>query len=461
MTIVGTDNKIRFTPIGGGREIGANSYLLSCNDRNVLLDCGVHPKKEGAEALPNFSLLPAVPEAVVLSHGHVDHCGALPALMRQFPSVVAYSTNATVSIMDRMLHNSVSVMSTLARERQIDSYPLYTHQDVELSMARTRSMGMGSEFILNSRDGVRVSFHHAGHVLGGGSILLSMNGHNVFYTGDICADDQELMAGRKRMDGSTRVDTLIIESTYGANPEADRVVYEDEVLRFGKAIAEVISRGGTVLIPAFALGRTQEMLNVIARLQETGIVPEVPVHASGLGRAIYEVYDKYQHYLRPGGTLRPLSRFGRIGDVWRQDVLNELLRRPSIIVATSGMMIENTPSAIIAAEMVKNPLHGVFFVGYLDPDTLGYRLLHAKPGDQLSFGLNTPPVEVKLDSIGWFHFSAHAPREALIGVINELNPANVVLVHGDPEAIDWMHEHTGRTRNAYTVAVGETVQIDC
>ena len=110
---------VRFTPLGGGREIGANSYLIRVNGHDILLDCGVHPKKEGRGALPDFSLLERAPDAVIVSHGHVDHCGAVPELLKHFPTTVPYATEATVSIMERMLHNSVSVMSTIARERRI------------------------------------------------------------------------------------------------------------------------------------------------------------------------------------------------------------------------------------------------------------------------------------------------------------------------------------------------------
>ena len=110
---------ITFRAIGGGAEIGANSYVIGADGHDILLDCGLHPKKEGRIALPEFDLLERAPEAVLVSHGHIDHCGAVPYVMRDCPGVACYATHPTVNIMDRMLHSSVSVMGTIAHERGI------------------------------------------------------------------------------------------------------------------------------------------------------------------------------------------------------------------------------------------------------------------------------------------------------------------------------------------------------
>lgn len=452
---------LQFTPIGGGREIGANSYLIEVEGRRILLDCGIHPKKEGPQALPDFSLLEAAPESLLVSHGHVDHCGAIPELLRRFRETVPYTTPATLGVMDRMLHNSVSVMGTIARERNVPGYPLYTHEDVEYAIGSSVAVGLDEDFSVCGNGDVVARLRHAGHVLGSASILLRADGHTLFYTGDICDRDQELLAGLDPLDASEQIDTLIIESTYGANLDADHFDYEEQSERFCRRILEVLHRGGSVLVPAFALGRTQEMLNIIARYQDSGELPSVPVYASGLGRAVYEVYNRFPEYLHPDAWLRPLSRFGRVGDVWNRDNVQDLLEEPCIIVATSGMMVENTPSALIAEEVVQSTHHGIFFVGYVDPDTLGYRVLHAKKGALLRFGTARPAVRISLENIRHFHFSAHAPRNALREQIERLNPGNVIFVHGDPEAIDWMLEETGGDgRRTFCSRAGQTVRLE-
>ncbi len=450
---------LQFTPIGGGREIGANSYLIELEGHKILLDCGVHPKKEGLQALPDFSLLPDAPEAVLISHGHVDHCGAVPELLRRFRETVPYTTPATLGVMDCMLHNSVSVMGTIARERNVPGYPLYTHEDVEYAIDSALAVPLDQEFSVCGNGAMACRLRHAGHVLGSASILLRADGHTLFYTGDICDTDQELMAGLDPL-VDEHIDTLIIESTYGANLDAEQARYQEQAEKFCKRIQDVLNRGGAVLVPAFALGRTQEMLNIIARFQDAGDLPSVPVYASGLGRAVYEVYNRYPDYLHPDAFLRPLSRFGRIGDVWNRENVQDLVSEPCIIVATSGMMVENTPSALLAEEIVQSPHHGIFFVGYVDPETLGYRVLHAKKGMLLHFGPSRQATRIVLENITHFHFSAHAPRNALHQQINRLNPKNVIFVHGDPEAIDWMYEETGNGRRKFCSPLGKTIELD-
>lgn len=454
------NNIITVTVLGGGGEVGANCFQISVDGQQILLDSGTHPKKDGRDALPAFSLLKRSPDAVLISHGHVDHCGSVPYLAKQFPAVRTHATLPTTRIMDRMLHNSVVVMGTLARERGIRDYPLYDHEDVNFAMQGVRSHLFDAPFSLGTHTPVEVSFHQAGHVLGSASILMRTPGHTLFYTSDICESDQELMGGYTPLNGGVEVDTLMIEATHGATDESKVIPYAEEALRLGEAMNGVLRGGGTVLIPTFALGRTQEILNIIARLQEEGRIPSVPVYASGLGRAIYEIYDQFADYLAEDACLRPLDLFGRIGNVWEPSVVERLIGSPCIIVATSGMMLENTPSALIAQRMVQYNHHGIFFVGYLDHETPGYRLLHAGPGDEIQFQLGEAPVAIKLENIRRFHFSAHAPRSALKNLVRRLNPKNVVYVHGDPDALDWMRENSAGNYRGFIPTVGQTVTLE-
>lgn len=451
---------VHFTPLGGGREIGANCFAVQIGGALVLLDCGMHPKEDGYDALPDFSLLSRAPDAVIISHAHLDHCGALPYLLKQFPAVIPFATKPTVDVMDRMLHNSVSVMEMLARDRGIDAYPLYYHRDVEFAIRRIYGIDLNNEFAISSKHPVRVTFEHAGHVLGSAAIRLSTPEHTVYYTGDVCVYDQELMGKFVPPENGTHIDTLIVESTNGAREEGDTYTYAAESRRFGRAVRAVLESGHSVLIAAFALGRTQEMLNMLVRLRETGIIPKAPMYASGLGRAVYELYMKHEDNLREGANLVPLSEFERVGNVWEEPAaLEELLRDPSIIVATSGMMIENTPSAVIAEAMVQEEGHGIFFVGYCDPDTLGAKLQAAKKGHRLQFQLGNSPVEITNENIRSFRFSAHAARHELRHIVEKIDAKNVLFVHGDVEAIEWMHHHCGDGAYKFMPEVGKTLKL--
>lgn len=451
---------LTFTPIGAGSQIGANCYLAAANGHQLLLDCGVHPKIDGVEALPQFDLLKKRPEAVVVTHGHIDHCGALPYFLREYPASVCCTTKPTVTIIDRMLHNSVSVMGKVALERGIKEYPLYTHSDVDFALSRTFGVDLNEEFEPVTGSIFRTTFQHSGHVLGAAGVVIRTPDHTLYYTSDICVTNQELMQGLKFLDKSIKVDTLVIESTRGAHVDEYPKTYSGEIERFAEAANEVLNNGGCVLVPAFALGRTQELCNILVRLQRDGLLGNVPIYASGLGRAIYEVYSKFPEYLRKGTQLCPLNQFKRIGDVWEKTVRKSLLREPCIIIATSGMMLENTPSALVAMEMVQETRHGIFFAGYLDPDTLGYKVLHAQVGDSLSFELGGLRVPIKLANIQSFHFSAHAPREDLMSVIEHIQPKNLIFVHGDPEAVDWMRENCSGSYRKYAPEIGETVSLE-
>lgn len=451
---------INFSVFGGGGEVGANCFELSFNGSRILLDCGTHPKKEGAESLPAFDLVTQPPDAYLISHGHVDHCGAIPALCKQFPSVPGYATPPTRHIVDRMLHNSVVVMEMLSKERGISEYPLYDHYDVGYAMRFLDAREFGVPFSPTGDPDIEATFLHAGHVLGGASVLLKIPGHTVFYTGDISRTRQLLLGGCTRPGKEHRINTLIIESTLGATDDDEKCPYAEETYRLAKAMRRVLERGGSVLLPSFALGRTQEMVNMVAQLQEEGEIPFAPIYTVGLGRAVYEIYDKFTSYLHPDATLRPLSRTKRLGNVWDKGVVEELLREPCIIIATSGMMMENTPSSLVAQTMVQHSHHGIFFVGYLDPDTLGYKLLHASAGDCLQFQLNRPAVEVVLEDIAQYRFSAHASRSELVDIVQRLNPEHIIYVHGDPDALTWMQENAGNGARSYVPQVGQTVTIE-
>jgi Cft2 family RNA processing exonuclease len=359
-----------------------------------------------------------------------------------------------------MLHNSVAVMERVRLEKGIEEYPLFTHDDVDRVMKRMYGIEFDRPFGVRPGNPVRITFTPAGHVLGSASVRVSSPEHTVYYTADICTNDQELMGGYQLPDNRDEIDTLIIESTYGANEEADHYDYEEEIGKFATAIDTVIRREGVVLVPSFALGRMQEVLNILTRLQNEGRIPVVPIYASGMGRAIYEIYQRFEHELKPGSEMTPLSEFRSVGDVWDPAVAQRLLAEPAIIVATSGMMIENTPSAMIAEQLVQDPRHGIFFVGYCDHETLGHRVKHASVGDELVFQLGGKPVAVKLDTIDWFHFSAHAHRSALCNVADSIPSRNIIFVHGDPPAVQWMNEHAANGRTRFTPRIGQRIPLE-
>ena len=431
---------MKFTVLGGGDEIGANSYLIDMEGAAVMLDAGFHPRRIGYEGLPDFDRIGQLPLcAVILSHCHLDHLGALPVALRRNPHALVYMTRPSHELAPEMLHSTVRVMERQHSELGVREYPLYTHEDVEMVSYCFHGMSCDREFQIQSQvpnaSDIRVRFFDAGHILGAAGILLSGDSESVFYTGDTSRSDQEVLKGAVYPDGP--IDTLILESTLAANPETVGVRRHDEVRRLARGITQVIVRGGSVLIPAFALGRTQEILVTLDRLRSQGRIPEVEIFTAGLGCSVSRVYDRTAGCSRRRDPSLVIDRLD-IRQLPRGDPTEGVhLKRPSVIVVSSGMMERGTLSHRIACEMLPDARHAIFFVGYVDPDAPGHCILTSQPGDRVPFGFDEALIDVACE-VERFHFSAHADRLQLLRLVEELTPSRVVLVHGEPESIRWM-----------------------
>ncbi len=433
---------MKFTVLGGGNEIGANAYLLEMDGTVMMLDAGVHPRRIGYESLPDFSRIDGrFVDALLLSHCHLDHLGALPVALRSAPHARVFMTRPSYDLAPEMLHSTVTVMERQRLEKGIREYPFYTHEDVEMVSYCFQGMGYERDFPIcgttsNAAD-VSCSFLDAGHILGAAGILLKGERETVFYTGDTSRADQEIIKGAVYPDDP--VDTLILESTLGANVEAEGKRRSDEARNLARRITRVVERGGSVLIPAFALGRTQEMLATLHRLRAEGRMPDVEIFTAGLGRAVSHIYDRTARHSRRRDPDLKIDRLD-IRALPPGDPAQGLhLKQPSVIVVSSGMMEARTLSHRIARAMLPDRRHAIFFVGYVDPNAPGYRVLNARPGDRILLDPEGEPVEVQCE-VERFHFSAHADRQQLLRLVEEMTPSRVILVHGDAGAIQWMAE---------------------
>jgi Cft2 family RNA processing exonuclease len=424
-------------------EIGANAYYIELGRHRLVLDCGMHPKNTGQDALPNFkAIADREVEAILISHAHQDHIGTLPVLMRRFSSAHIFMTEATAEIGNTLLHNSANVMTRQREEIGESLYPLFTHREIDRASerwrwcpTRQRISIAGERASKRERDAPTFEFFDAGHVLGSTGILLRTEGQTIFYTGDVNFDDQTIMEAA--IFPKEKIDILIMECTRGDHAKPAGWTRAGEEQRLAEAIVGAFERGACVLIPVFALGKTQEVLAMLYKFCRERLLPEFPVYIGGLSSKMTDIYDR-----RARMTRRQLPRLQLMKDAAPfilndETVRDAPLRAGRVYALSSGMMIPKTLSNVFARRLIENPQHSIFFVGYANPESPGGLLRDTPPGGEVTLDPNGPAQRVRCD-IQQFQFSAHATREALIAYAKKLSPRKIVLVHGDPSAVEWM-----------------------
>jgi len=410
-----------------------------------VLDCGMHPKNTGEDALPNFKAIAGREiEAILISHAHQDHIGTLPVVMRRFPRAHVFMTEATAEVGNVLLHNSVNVMTRQREEIGEMSYPLFTHRETDRASERWRWCPLhqrisiaGERASQREKDALTFEFFEAGHVLGSAGILVRAEGQTVFYSGDVNFDDQTIM--QAAIFPEEEVDALIMECTRGDHAKPAGWTRPGEEQRFAQALVNAFDRGACVLVPVFALGKTQEVLAMLYkfRRQSRMFSREFPIYIGGLSSKFTDIYDR-----RAQMTRRQLPRLQLMREVAPFILNDETVRdaplRPGRVYAlSSGMMIPKTLSNVFARRLIENPRHSIFFVGYASPQSPAGLLREAGTGGEVALDPDKPPQRVRCN-IEQFQFSAHATRETLIEYARKISPRKIVLVHGDPSAVEWM-----------------------
>jgi Cft2 family RNA processing exonuclease len=273
--------------------------------------------------------------------------------------------------------------------------------------------------------------------LGSAGVLVRGRKQSVFYSGDVCFHDQTLL--RAADFEGVRADVLVMETTRGARQLPPNFSRDQELERLAEGINRVLARKGTVLIPAFALGRTQEILAYLALLMRSGKLREQPVYIGGLGRVFTEIYDLQSNRTNRHHPNLKLTHALNIQVVSTNDIESMSLRGGRIFVMTAGMMSENTGAHALAARIVGEERHGIFFVGYADSETPGGRLKVAKPGERFHFSPSVGKLTRNCEVFD-FDLTAHANRDDLMNMVTEVNPRVVVLGHGDTQAKAWICE---------------------
>ena len=426
-------------------DIGASAWFVEMDGHRLLMDAGVHPKIEGRASLPVYDAIANEEvDTIAISHCHHDHVGSLPVAIRHFPKAHVFMTDLSYFIVERVLHNSVNVMTRQRDELGIREYPLYTHDELDDMASMFQAFKCNREIEWASYEKTRaggvsptLEFYDAGHALGAAGIMVRGKRQTLFYTGDVCFHDQTILKAARFED--IKADVLVMETTRGAREPKPGFTRAAEIDRLALAISNALERGGSVMIPVFALGRTQEILAVLALLMKENKLHRQQIYIGGLGRVFTEIYDLEAHRTNRNLTNLRLTEALDLVVLDRKAIENMRLNSRRIFVVTAGMMTEQTPAHELAVRMLGEERHAIFFVGYADPDSPAGRLKAAKRGETFVFSASAGQV-TKNCEVEDFDLSAHANREELLDFVGEVSPHTVFLGHGDAPARAWFEE---------------------
>ncbi len=422
-----SESSLRITFLGGASAIGASCAFVETDSVNVLVDCGI--RFEPGRELPDLSSLSGKRvDAILLTHAHTDHTGALPVICDAFPGTSVYATPPTIDLVGILLRDALKLMRGADREADL---PLYSQLQVDRAVAACRPVVFGDPVELF---GTRITWLPASHILGASMIHLATPAGNLLFTGDYSVTPQRTVPGLARP--SLPVDIVVSEATYGERLHEDREAAEQRLV---SQIREVIEAKGRVLIPAFAIGRAQEVLCILRQAMSRGTLARIPVWVDGMVRAVCEVYARSERYV--SRQLAAESRHGRhpfyTDDIRAVRDPSERARvlegGPCVIVASSGML-SGGASAFYARQIATQARDAILLTGYQDEESPGRSLLAMAAGQgprELRLGGETVSVACTVASYG---LSAHADRLQLAGLLHAVRPRTVVLVHGDRDA---------------------------
>ncbi len=427
------DEWIRVGALGGFRQVGRSCVLIQTEESSVMLDCGVDTSQEGngRDAYPHLD----APEldledldAVILSHAHMDHCGLIPYLYQYGYEGPVYCTEPSRDMMVLLQLDYLDVARKEGGKAPYDS------SAIKEEVKRTITLDYGE--VADITPDMRLTFNNAGHILGSASVHLHIGEglHNIVYTGDIKYDKTKLL--RPADPKFNRVETLIIESTYGG--KHDKMPRRDKANKyFKKQVRRTLEDGGKVLMPVFAIGRSQEMMMLLAEEMEKGYFDEVPVYLDGMIWDATALHTAYPEFLSRDIQKQifhedenPFLRenFHRVGSYSeRQDVINE--DGPAVILATSGMMTGG-PILSYVEHLAGDGNNQLLFVGYQAPGSLGNKIQRGDRQVELPSGKQ---VKINMDIDTIKGFSGHSDRQQLVNYVSNLpnKPKKVLTNHGE------------------------------
>lgn len=435
--------------IGAAQTVTGSLHLLRTAGGSIMLDCGLYQgtRRESYERNRDLDVPLRDVKAVVLSHAHIDHSGALPILAKKGFKGPIYCTPATRSLCAVMLRDAASIQASDARHvnKQIDREgghqekvePLYDDEDVVHIMERMIAVPYHTTIPI--APGIELTFHDAGHVLGSAVVCLDVEEgsqrRRIVFTGDLGRHHRAILRDPEVPEGT---DLLITESTYGDRLHDDVEKMEDDLAR---VVNSTVKRGGKLIIPSFALERAQEVIYALKHLRRAGAIPKIPifvdspltVRITDVFKLHPECFDKETRALLQGGDSPfDMDEIKYVEDVEGSKAITGD-DSPAIVIAASGMCEAGRVLHHLKAG-IEDPRNTVLIVGFQAQHTLGRRLVEKRTRVRI-FGVER---ERRCEVAVLNGFSAHADQKDLVAFAAGCRQKNgsmgqVVLVHGDPQ----------------------------
>jgi uncharacterized protein len=428
---------MQLTFLGGADEVGASCTLIEMGGKRLLVDAGIRISPRTSRGIQNDQLpdLHPISEAggpdyILVTHAHTDHTGALPLVVERYPHVSVLGTRPTIALTRILQADAQRIMRS--KHEQEGELPIFDEVASQRLMDNFQPVEFNQPVRLG--EGLQVTFHPSGHIAGAGMLVLEGEEGTLVMSGDLSLNDQRAVVSASVP--RVKADALVLESTYGGRLHANRVAEERRLIETLKQITE---RGGTALIPAFALGRAQEVIQIILAHRDQ---LDAPVYVDGMVRSVCQGYVGFADLLPPS-TVRMAGEkalFFRenIKPVESATMREEIARagQPAVVVASSGMLTGGA-SVVYARYIAADERSAILLTGYQDEEAPGrflQRLMKERDtGETPTLNLDGKSVTVRCE-IDTYSLSAHADEAELVSVAEALNAQEIMLVHGDPGA---------------------------
>jgi metallo-beta-lactamase family protein len=456
---------------GAAREVTGSCHVVQAHGRTILLDCGLFQGRRSEVQRKNLTLPAPVEQidAVILSHAHIDHSGRLPLLVREGYTKAIHATQATADLCEPMLTDSAHIQEKdaehLAWHKREHFEPLYGIRDAQRTAELMTPHAYGERF--EAAPGVFATFSDAGHILGSASITLEVTtgtrAKRLVFSGDIGRSGLPIIRDPQPPE---QADWVLMESTYG---NRDHGTVEDARATLARVVRETAARGGRVLVPAFAVGRTQELVYDLHQLADAGEIPRLPIYidsplatkATEVFERNTDVYDQNERFVRSHNG-RSLFQFPLLQYTPDREDSKKLSQSsgPMVVISASGMA-ESGRIVHHLQQGAGNPRNTILIVGFQAEHTLGRRIVERRDVIK-TFGIEVP-LRAQVAVLNGY--SAHADRTELanwLHAVRKTSPhlKDVFLVHGEPAAQEaFADQLRGRGYRAHMPAAGERITL--